>query len=88
MRQLATCRVNLKASEVAIKSHSCPHLWLSLCQTTIGASRQCTPHILKSFICLMQDANKSLEQLEALRGTLQPEAGIHMHCTERGKREE
>ncbi len=37
---------------------------------------------------LMQDASKSLEQLEALRGTLQPEAGIHMYCTERGKRKE
>ena len=38
--------------------------------------------------CLLQDASKPLEELETLRGTLQPVSGIHMHCTERGKHEE
>ena len=52
----------------------------------------CTKCMYAGFLtagcCLVQDANKSLEHLETLRGTLQPESGIHMHCTERGKREE
>jgi hypothetical protein len=36
----------------------------------------------------MQDASKSLEDLEILKGTLQPEAGIHMRCRHRAVREE
>jgi hypothetical protein len=30
-----------------------------------------------------QDACKSLEELETLKGTLQPEHGIHMRCRPR-----
>ena len=38
--------------------------------------------------CPLQDASKSLDELECLRGTLQPISGIHMHCAQRGKHEE
>lgn len=37
---------------------------------------------------LVQDATKSLQELETLKGTLQPENGIHMICKPRHAREE
>lgn len=35
-----------------------------------------------------EDANKSIEELEILKGTLQPITGIHMLCTPRVSNEE
>ena len=31
----------------------------------------------------MQDANKTVAELEVLKGTLQPKSGIHMICKQR-----
>ena len=37
---------------------------------------------------VVQDANKSIDELEILKGTLQPDNGIHMICTPRTCNEE
>ena len=39
--------------------------------------------LLRAVMGVVQDAKKTMDELEVLKGTLQPKSGIHMICKQR-----